>query len=61
MFISIFNNMCLKDCQPPELQWCWNEGRMVKLLVFCLIGRKFDQVFFVGVSFVFFYKEAENA
>ena len=39
--------MCLKDCHHPELQWCWNEGRLVKLLVFCLIGRNFDQFFFV--------------
>ena len=59
MFISVFNYLCLKDCNPPELQWCWNESRLVKLLVFCRLGRIFDQSFFVSVSFDSFYKMAE--
>ena len=44
----------------PGLQWCWNESRLVKLLVFCLLGRKFGQSFFVGVSIVSFYKQAKS-
>ena len=60
MFISVFNSMYLKDCHPPELQWCWNKSRLVKLLFFCLLGRKFYHSFFVGVSFVFFHKMAES-
>ena len=38
MFIFVLNYLCLKDCHPPELQWCWNESRLVKLRVFCLLG-----------------------
>ena len=34
MFISVFNHLCLKDCHPPELQWCWNDSRLVKLMSF---------------------------
>ena len=60
MFISVFNYLCLIDCHPPELQWYWNESRLVKLLVFCLLGRKFGQSFFVGVSFISFYKQAKS-
>ena len=60
MFISVFNYLCLKDCDSPESQWCWNESRLAKLLVFCLQGRIFDQSFFVGVSFVSFYKQAKS-
>ena len=59
MFISLFDYLCLKDCHPPKLQWCWNESRLVKLLVFCLLSRKFGQPFFVGVSFVSFDKQAK--
>ena len=59
MFISLFDYLCLKDCHPPELQWCWNESRLVKLLSFCLLSRKFGQSFFVGVSFVSFDKQAK--
>ena len=44
----------------PELHWCWNESRLVKLLVFCLLSRKFGQSFFVCVSFVSFYKQAKS-
>ena len=60
MFISVFNYLCLKDCHPPELQWCWNGSRLVKLLVFCLLGWKFGQSLFVGVSFISFYKQAKS-
>ena len=60
MFISVFNYLCLKECNPPESQWCWNESRLAKLLVFCLLSRKFGQSFFVGVSFVSFYKQAKS-
>ena len=60
MFISVFNYLCLKDGHPPELQWCWNGSSLVKLLVVCLLGRKFGQSFFVGVSFVSFYKQAKS-
>ena len=59
-FISVFNHLCLKDCHPPELHWCWYESRLVKLLVFCLLGRKFGQSFFVCVSFIPFYKQAKS-
>ena len=45
MFISVFNYMNLKDCHPPELQWCWYESRLVKLPVICLFCRKFAQSF----------------
>ena len=60
MFISVFNYLFLKDCHPPELQWCWNQSRLVKLLVFCLLGKTFGQSFFVHVSFVSFYKQAKS-
>ena len=46
MFIYVFNYVCLKGCHPPEMQGCWHEGRLVKLLTFCLPGRNFDQCFF---------------
>ena len=39
MRISKFNFVSLKDCHPPEMQICWHEGRPVKLLTFCLLGR----------------------
>ena len=45
MFISVFNNVCLKGCHPPEMQECWHEGRLVKLLTFCLPGRQFGHSF----------------
>ena len=54
MFISVFNHLCLKDCHPPEQQRCWNGSRLVKLLVFSLLGKTFGQFFFVCVSFVSF-------
>ena len=60
MFISVFSYLCLKDYHPPELQWCWNESRLIKLLVVCLLGRIFGPSFFVGVSFVSFYKQAKS-
>ena len=60
MFISVFNHLCLKDYHPPELQCCWNESRLEKLLVFCLLGRKFGQFFFEGVCFASFYKQAKS-
>ena len=39
--ISVFNYVCLNGCHPPEMQGCWHWGRLVKLLTFCLPGRKF--------------------
>ena len=41
MIISVFNYVCLKDCHPPEIQGCWHESRLVKLLAFCLSCRNF--------------------
>ena len=60
MFISVFNYVYLKGCHPLEMQGCWHEGRLVKLLTFCLQGRKFDQSSFVGISFISFNKMAEG-
>ena len=61
MLISAFNYVCLKGCHPPKMQGSLHEGRLVKLLIFCLTGRKFDQPFFEGMLFVSFYKMAEFA
>ena len=36
------------------------EWEYVKLLVFCLLGRKFGQSFFVCASFVSFYQQAKS-
>ena len=60
MFLSVFNYVCLNGCHPPKMQGCWHEGRLVKLLYFRLPGRKFDQSFLMGVSFVSVYKIAES-
>ena len=61
MFISVFNYVCLKGCHQREIRGCWNEGRLVKLLTFCLPGIKFDQSFFESVSFVCFTQITEFA
>ena len=53
IFISVFNCVCLNGCHPSEMQGCWHEGTLVKLLTFCLPGRKFDQFFRVFHSFPF--------
>ena len=45
MFISVFNHACLNGCHPPEMRWCLHEGRLVKLRIFWLPSRKFDQSF----------------
>ena len=51
--------LCLKGCHPPEMEGCWHEGRLIKLLTFCLLGRKLISLF-VCVSFVSFYKMTES-
>ena len=51
--------MYLKGCHPPEMQGCWHEGCLIKLLTFCLTGRKFDQSF-LRMFLLFLFKKWPN-